>query len=139
MSDVYALCEATFGKVKAAWSQELQSLERHYPAAELEFAFGQAKQRGAKDLSYVVGILRNRREEQPLPEEQPARLPCDGPCGKPTWINNMRVLRSTGLCSDCFERTQRGIDLDGANVDTVEWTLTPVARKVQAYWERVTA
>jgi len=64
MISVFDLCIETFGKIPAQWKDRLQVLEEHYTPDELSFAFTQGKQRGAKDLKYIEGILTNRRREQ---------------------------------------------------------------------------
>jgi hypothetical protein len=62
--DPFALCESTFGTIKAAWAQRLQVLASSYSPEQLTAAFAKAKQHKARDLAYVERMLENERKEQ---------------------------------------------------------------------------
>lgn len=126
---IFDLCRQTFGEVKAAWREPLETMERTHSAADLQEAFGKAKEHEANSLGYVETILQNKRTpSQNGPKASEANKLLCAVCELPHWIDNMTVRLGLGVCRACAERL---------GPDTEDWSgewMKPSAVRVQEYW-----
>jgi len=113
VSDIWELCQQTFGRIEARWRQPLEAMDRHHTPAQLERAFNEAAEYKARDLGYVESILERLRAEQTSEPSEPTipdRLLCDL-CGLPSWTNAMVVRGPKGLCERCAAEAPKEADL----------------------------
>lgn len=126
---IFDLCQQTFGEVKAAWREPLETMERTHSAADLQEAFGKAKDKGAKSLAYVETILQNKRPatvKEKLRANEANKLLCAA-CELPTWVDSMTVRNGFAICRSCAVKLGPGIVNDADS-------MTPAAKKVRDYW-----
>ncbi len=136
MADICQLHERNYGDVPSERLEDLKALERKHTPEQLEEAFGKAQDanegRGAP-FGYVESVLAKMGAEIPR-QADPKRLLCDE-CKMPTYLDRMTTRglfgNLSGVCEDCAK---------GFPETTVRTIVrTPTARRVEAYWEGVTA
>lgn len=106
-----------------------QLLAERYGTEELEEAYREARQaKAANHLAFAAQWLTNKYGDR---EPEAKKLRCEG-CGKPRWLDELMIRLGYAICTvECIR-----VPLE-REIGT--WPLSPMARKVAAHWERVTA
>lgn len=113
-----------------------QELAAKFGADATTQAFEEAKREKAKDhVAFATSWLEGRYGQGGSPGKK-RKVRCDG-CSRTRWIDDMTVLGNEALCEDCMpkiplaRKSEVIYTLDGVQPGD----LTPMARKVAAYWE----